>query len=104
MDSEPKIDLSKIYTWKILESLKLEFGTDEYDCVIRLLREFKAETEKEFTARDKRQPTFDEHNSDFRYARRLETMDTSKQKRDIPEIFGQTNEARFDDPEEIKEI
>ena len=103
--SDLTINRDKILAEELIRINEKGLGYDEkFREFTEAIRRFRETIEKEFTARDKRQPTFDEHNSNNGYARRLETMDTSKQKRDIPEILGKTNEARFDDPERIEEL
>lgn len=108
MDSEPKIDLSKIYTWKILESLKLEFGTDEYECVIRLLREFKAEIE---TGKDAKTEIKRVANIDADYP--IRTLDNqvrpnigvqSDRVFGLPAQIKDDSERVFDDPEKIEPL
>lgn len=102
--NEPKIDLPKIYTFKILESLKIEFGADEYDSTTRLLREFKEAIEKEFTARDKRSPDISKDNPNIRLTERPQTLEGVTRERPAPTILGQTNENIFDNPEKIETL
>lgn len=102
MDNEPKIDYAKIFAWKIAEPFK-EFGQEELDHVVRCLREYRTEIEKEFTERDKRQLPPKEHDNNNGYVAGFEKMDVSVEKGHLSQILSQTTERIFDNPEEIKE-
>lgn len=101
----PKEDISKIYTWKILDALN-EMGADEYERCLAILREYRTKVEEEFTERNKRQSTFDEHDYNNGHATGLEKVDAGIEERHLPEIPPQadSNQVMFEKPDEIAEL
>lgn len=98
MDNEPKIDLAKVYAMKLLQALK-EFGADDYDYLIRQLRSYRTEIEKELAARDKSYIRIDEDYPIRTFVERVQSL-----QRSVPNILTNTVEGKFDDPKEIKEL
>lgn len=105
MDNESKIDLAKVYAMKLLQALK-EFGADDYNYLIEQLREYRAEIEKEFAARDKNYSRIDEDLPNLRLTERPQTLEGKIRTRPIPRILGETDSSKriFDDPEKIEEL
>lgn len=98
MDNELKIDLAKTFAWTIIEPFK-EYGEEELHHVIKCLREYRTEIEKELAARDKSYSRIDEDN----FIRTLDKRILEVQ-RNCPDILANTVEGKFDDPKEIKEL
>lgn len=106
MTDEFKIDLTKIYAWKIIEIFK-EYGQEELDYVIGQLREYRKKIiEEEFAKRDSRNARIDQDFPHLRFTERPQTMEGEIRERPAPRILGEadSNKRIFDNEQEIKEL